>query len=131
MIGAVQASLAAAAINETVAFEQGSPLFRFDFRSLRAHEGRVKRAAGCVLHQPQKALRSLDLTQKKCPATFLYTKLALEQIGAGSLLEVRFGDADSAKNVYASVQEEGHQVSGPPIQTETGTWVLKIIPRAS
>lgn len=52
-----------------------------------------------------KPARTLDLTTETCPMTFLYTKLAFEQLAEGDRLEVRFGQAESAGNVRRALAE--------------------------
>jgi len=52
----------------------------------------------------------LDLKGVPCPLNFVKTKLALESMEAGSILEVFLDDGEPIINVTASVKEEGHQI---------------------
>lgn len=52
----------------------------------------------------------LDLKGVPCPLNFVKTKLKLENMEAGSILEVVLDDGDPITNVTASVKEEGHQI---------------------
>lgn len=52
----------------------------------------------------------LDLKGVPCPLNFVKTKLTLEGMGAGSILEVVLDDGEPVINVTASVKEEGHQI---------------------
>ncbi len=52
----------------------------------------------------------LDLKGVPCPLNFVKTKLTLEGMGAGSILEVLLDDGEPIINVTASVKEEGHQI---------------------
>ena len=67
----------------------------------------------------------LDLKDKECPATYIYTKLALEQIPSKSKLTVIFSDQDSVENVAKSVQEEGHQIVNKKYEKEL--WHLDLL----
>ena len=51
-----------------------------------------------------KADAVLDLRSKKCPMTFVYTKLALEKLDHGQVLEVMLDYPPSFINVPRSVQ---------------------------
>ncbi len=126
LIGLAQAALALRFLAGKLSFENGSPFLRFDLASARSHELLVPRSRACSLHTTTGVPRRLDLREKRCPATFLYTKLALEQVAPHSRLEVLFGDAESAANVHLSVQEEGHLVGGPPSTVEDGSWRILV-----
>jgi tRNA 2-thiouridine synthesizing protein A len=52
----------------------------------------------------------LDLKGVPCPLNFVKTKLKLEGMEAGSILEVVLDDGEPITNVTASVKEEGHQI---------------------
>ena len=52
----------------------------------------------------------LDLKGVPCPLNFVKTKLTLEGMDTGSMLEVLLDDGDPIINVTASVKEEGHQI---------------------
>ena len=54
--------------------------------------------------------RLLDITHLVCPMTFVRTKLAIEQMASGEVLEVRMNAGEPLENVPRSVREMGHQV---------------------
>jgi tRNA 2-thiouridine synthesizing protein A len=54
--------------------------------------------------------KSLDLHGVICPLNFVKTKLALEELAAGELLEVIIDEGDAMLNVPRSVKEEGHKI---------------------
>ena len=54
--------------------------------------------------------RFLDITDQVCPMTFVRTKLALEQMAAGEVLEVRLRAGEPLENVPRSTREMGHEV---------------------
>ncbi|MCC7168417.1 MAG: sulfurtransferase TusA family protein [Rhodospirillales bacterium] len=57
-----------------------------------------------------KAQYFLDITGEVCPMTFVKTKLQIEKIGAGDVLEVRLKGEEPLKNVPRSVLELGHEI---------------------
>ena len=71
--------------------------------------------------------RHLDITDQVCPMTFVRTKLAIEKLAAGALLEVRLNRGEPLENVPRSVTEMGHEVlalDGEP--GGAGTYLLRI-----
>lgn len=53
---------------------------------------------------------TLDITREVCPMTYVRTKLKLEALAPGALLEVLLKGAEPLKNVPRSAREEGHEV---------------------
>ncbi|MGE0199629.1 MAG: sulfurtransferase TusA family protein [Candidatus Melainabacteria bacterium] len=55
--------------------------------------------------------QTLDLRTTKCPLNFVKTKLALEKLAPGDVLEIWIAtDGESAINIPNSLRQEGHQV---------------------
>ncbi len=52
----------------------------------------------------------LDITSDVCPITFVKTKLLIEKMKSGEILEVRLTEGEPLENVPRSVREEGHEV---------------------
>jgi TusA-related sulfurtransferase len=53
----------------------------------------------------------LDFRQVKCPLNFVKTKLALERLPLGDVLEVWLSeDSESSLNVPNSLRQEGHEI---------------------
>ncbi len=52
----------------------------------------------------------LDITADVCPITFVKTKLKLEQMQRGEILEVVLNDGEPIQNVPRSVKGEGHKI---------------------
>jgi len=52
----------------------------------------------------------INLKGVPCPLNFVKTKLKLETMGTGEVLEVELDDGEPITNVTASVKEEGHQI---------------------
>ena len=58
----------------------------------------------------QQADQLLDLRGVACPMNWVKTKLALEELQPGQLLEVWLDDGDPVTSVARSVKLEGHRV---------------------
>lgn len=67
----------------------------------------------------------LDITAEVCPMTFVKTKLLIERVEPGTLLEVRLKGAEPLQNVPRSVIEMGHRVLSCDAQAD-GAHLLRI-----
>ncbi len=52
----------------------------------------------------------IDITDVTCPITFVKTKVALEEMDEGQILQVHLNGGEPAQNVPRSVKEEGHEI---------------------
>ena len=52
----------------------------------------------------------IDITDVNCPITFVKTKVALEEMDEGQILQVHLNDGEPAENVPRSIKEEGHEI---------------------
>lgn len=52
----------------------------------------------------------IDITGLICPMTFVRTKLMIEKIDVGDVLEVRLKGAEPLENVPRSARQHGHDV---------------------
>ncbi len=52
----------------------------------------------------------IDITKEICPMTFVKTKLKLETMSSGQVLEVTLREGEPLINVPRSVEQEGHKV---------------------
>lgn len=52
----------------------------------------------------------LDLRRYACPLTYVKTRIALERLAEGDLLEVWLADGEPVESVPRSAAEEGHRV---------------------
>lgn len=59
---------------------------------------------------PIAADQTLDLHGVLCPINFVKTKLALEEMEDGQILEVILDDGEPMRNVPRSVKAEGHKI---------------------
>ena len=53
---------------------------------------------------------TLDLKGVPCPMNFVKTKLKLEEMAVGEVLEIILDDGDPITNVSGSVKEEGQKI---------------------
>jgi tRNA 2-thiouridine synthesizing protein A len=53
----------------------------------------------------------LDITALRCPMTWVKTKLTLERMAPGEVIEVRCREGEALENVPRSAREAGHEVS--------------------
>ena len=72
-----------------------------------------------------KADDKVDITDVVCPVTFVKTKVALEELDDGQILQVHINDGEPVQNVPRSVKDEGHEVL-KLIDNEDGTYELFI-----
>jgi tRNA 2-thiouridine synthesizing protein A len=52
----------------------------------------------------------VDITDVVCPVTFVKTKIALEELDEGQILQVHLAEGEPLQNVPRSCKEEGHRV---------------------
>ena len=69
------------------------------------------------------AKKFIDVTDVVCPITFVKTKIALEDMEDGEILEVRLNTGEPAQNVPRSLKDEGHKVL-ELTQNEDGTFTV-------
>lgn len=71
-----------------------------------------------------KANASIDLRGVMCPINFVKTKLKLETLDAGEVLEVILDSGEPIQNVPKSIKEEGHKIL--EVKREEGYFRLKV-----
>jgi TusA-related sulfurtransferase len=57
-----------------------------------------------------KADSFVDITDVVCPITFVKTKVALEEIEDGQIIEIKMNGGEPITNVPRSLKDEGHKV---------------------
>ena len=67
----------------------------------------------------------VDVTDVVCPVTFVKTKVALEELDEGQILQVHLNGGEPVQNVPRSVEDEGHEVLRLD-DNEDGTFELYI-----
>lgn len=103
----------------------------FDGGAPKLRTKAVAPVTGCPLGCDLNRRALLDLTGERCPATFLYTKLALEQLDRDTVLEVRITEKESAERVWRSAAEEGFPARGLPRELSTEIFSLFFAGRPS
>lgn len=68
---------------------------------------------------------TVDITREVCPMTYVRTKLKLETLAEGAVLEVLLRGEEPLRNVPRSAQEEGHEIVSLEPRTD-GVWRLLI-----
>ena len=53
---------------------------------------------------------TVDVTDVKCPTTFVKAKVAIEELDEGQVLAIRLNDGEPVRNVPRSLKEEGHEI---------------------
>ncbi len=78
--------------------------------------------------EKSRAIKKLDIRGKVCPMTFVYTKLTLEKMDPGEILEVTLDFPAAVKNVPVSVKRQklGDILGIEILNTEKKTWNLTI-----
>ena len=73
-------------------------------------------------------VKKLDIRGKVCPMTFVYTKLTLEKMNSGELLEVILDFPAAVENVPANCKRQklGELVDSKILNNEKKTWILTI-----
>jgi tRNA 2-thiouridine synthesizing protein A len=77
----------------------------------------------------KKTIKKIDIRGRVCPMTFVYTKLALEDLNKGDILEVLLDYRPAVKNVPNNCKRQGiaeildiEEFS----EEETYNWLLKL-----
>jgi len=68
---------------------------------------------------------TIDITKDTCPITFVKTKLKLETLSSGDILEVLLREGEPVKNVPRSVKDEGHKVLS--LEPQNGGDVYRLV----
>jgi len=80
-------------------------------------------------HKPDTIISDhhIDITGFICPMTFVRTKLMIEKIAVGDVLEVRLKGNEPLENVPKSARQHGHTILGiEPESTEADIYTLWI-----
>jgi len=73
-------------------------------------------------------VKNLDIRGRVCPMTFVYTKLALEELDKGNILEVLLDFAPAIKNVPENCERQGlaELLEIKEIGSDNKYWCLKL-----
>lgn len=128
-VGFSQAERAFSYLTKNTDHLPSSNLLRFKLSPLTINESKLEADRNCPLlstSKLEKKLTKLDLCDRECPATFLYTKLMLEKLDVGAKLEVYFSSQESTDNVARTMGEMGHWIEGREFDADKGVWSLQI-----
>lgn len=67
---------------------------------------------------------SIDLRGVLCPINFVKTKLKLEMMDSGQILEVILDDGEPIRSVPRSLKEEGHKII--KVENKEGSYRLLV-----
>jgi TusA-related sulfurtransferase len=72
----------------------------------------------------------IDITGEVCPMTFVKTKLRIERMNAGEVLEIRLQGHEPLMNVPRSLREHGHEIlSLLPESSESAAGIHRLLVR--
>jgi tRNA 2-thiouridine synthesizing protein A len=71
-------------------------------------------------------LKKLDIRGKMCPMTFVYTKLALEDMERGELLEVTLDFPSALKNIPENCEQQNlaEVINIKEVESAKKTWTI-------
>jgi len=76
----------------------------------------------CLL---DKCIAGVDITDVICPVTYVKATVALEDIEAGEILQIRINTGQPIENVPRSLKEDGHKIVDI-FANEDGTYTLLV-----
>jgi len=68
----------------------------------------------------------IDITTDTCPMTFVKTKLQIEKMKPGQIIDVLLNEGEPLKNVPLSAQELGHKILSITPQKTNSTYLIQI-----
>ena len=66
-----------------------------------------------------KTHKRIDIRGEICPYTFIKSKLAIEELDSGQILEVIVNHLPAVENVPRSMENEGHEIVSVEQETPT------------
>ncbi len=68
--------------------------------------------------------REIDITRELCPMTFVRTRIALDRMTEGQILQVRLRGEEPLRNVPRTATEQGHTVLEQRTEADGATVLL-------
>ena len=68
----------------------------------------------------------VDITDVVCPITFVKTKVALEELEKGQILEIKLNEGEPIQNVPRSLKNEKHKVISLENNND-GTYTIEVV----
>jgi len=81
-----------------------------DHEALSAVSGTSVNAVGVVMADEIKVDKTIDIRGQICPYTFVRSKLAIEKMNVGEVLEIVLDHKPAVENVPKSMENEGQKV---------------------
>ena len=72
------------------------------------------------------ATHELDVTKEHCPMTFVKTKIALNKLQKGDILNVKLAEGEPLENVPRSATEQGFRILSIKETTAKGIYNIEI-----
>jgi TusA-related sulfurtransferase len=72
------------------------------------------------------AIYNLDVTKEHCPMTFVKTKIELNKLQAGDILNVKVTEGEPLQNVPRSATEQGFKVLSVEETSTKGIYNIEI-----
>ena len=70
---------------------------------------------------------ALDIRAYLCPMTYVKTRIALERLAAGDLLELLLREGEPLESVPRSAEEEGHRVLATAPAPDMGDGIWRVV----
>jgi len=68
----------------------------------------------------------VDITDVVCPITFVKTKVALEELEKGQILQIKLNEGEPIQNVPRSLKNEKHKIISLENNND-GTYTIEVI----
>ncbi|MCC6221762.1 MAG: ThiF family adenylyltransferase [Deltaproteobacteria bacterium] len=125
-IGLLQGTAAVEHISEKIITEAHPCLLRFALEEPQIKYSRVEPSNQCPNGCGTRPQKLLNLSEEKCPMTFLHTKIALENMDFESRLNVILNSHDTCMSVGHSCREEGYDIVEMREIFSSGSWLLRL-----
>jgi len=66
----------------------------------------------------------LDVSADTCPMTFVRTRLQLDKMPVGEVLEIRYRGEEPRRNLARSLDEQGHVVLQQEHSADDSGWII-------
>jgi len=66
----------------------------------------------------------LDVSSDTCPMTFVRTRLQLDKMAVGEVLELRYRGEEPRRNLARSLDEQGHKVLQHEHASDGSGWII-------
>ncbi len=71
-------------------------------------------------------IHHLDITEERCPMTFVKIKIALNRLQAGDILKVKVTGGEPLENIPRTAAEQGFNVLSEKESETAGVFIIEI-----